>query len=86
MAETKDVKKDVWAQLKTVYLPRAPRGEEQFLFVSVNDRDFQVPLGKEVKVPHPIYERIRLMQEAQARADAFEREIETSAEPAPFRL
>lgn len=84
MAETN---KDVWSQTKTVFLPRAPKGEEQHLFISVNNRDFQIPLGVETKVPLPVWDRIRLMQECQARADAYEREVEkTAAAPSPFKL
>lgn len=68
----------IWEQMESVNLPRAPRGEQQYLYVSVNDRVFQVPRGKTSKVPKPIADRIRIMMEFEAAADAYAKEVEES--------
>ncbi len=34
-----------------VTLPRAPKNEQQFVFVGVNDKTYQVPCGKTTEVP-----------------------------------
>lgn len=52
---------DPWQIMKTVHLPRASQGEDKFLYVGVNGRGMQVPKGKTVEVPLPIYDRIQIM-------------------------
>lgn len=48
---------DPWRDMKTIVLPRAPKNEQNFQFVAVNGRTFQVPRnGKPVDVPAPVYE------------------------------
>ena len=42
--------------MKTITLPRAGGTEQQSEFVCVNGRTFQVPRGKAVEVPAPVYE------------------------------
>lgn len=56
---------DDWKIMKSVHLPRAAQGEDKFLFVGVNGRNMQVPKGKMVEVPLPIYERIQIMLDMQ---------------------
>jgi len=58
MAEKKtEVVYDPWKDMVDVVLPRAPKSEQNFQFVSVNGRRFQVPRsGKPVSVPRPVYE------------------------------
>lgn len=63
--------KNVWSQMKKVYLPKAVKGEEDFVYVSVNERSFQVPKGQEVEVPLPVYARLQIMEAAEKKADAF---------------
>lgn len=60
MAEAKKTPEkeyDIWADMVPITLPRAPKGENNFQFVGVNGRTFQVPrTGKPVEVPRPVYE------------------------------
>lgn len=56
-----------WEEKREIFLPYATKGEEQFIFVAVNGRKYQVPRGRNVTVPLPLYERIKIMQEAESR-------------------
>ena len=47
---------NAFAVMKTITLPRAGGTEQQSEFVCVNGRTFQVPRGKVVEVPAPVYE------------------------------
>ena len=56
MAEA--AKKSAWDEKRTVFIERGMASEEQSQFVCVNGRTFQVPKGKNVEVPLPVYEVI----------------------------
>lgn len=63
--------KTAWEQMKEIFLPRGQANEEQSQFVCVNGRTYQVPKGKTVEVPLPVYEALtnaRLAEE-----EAFQR-------------
>ena len=60
-----------WKEMKKVFLPKAMKGEEDFVYVSVNERGFQVPKGREVEVPLPVYARLQIMISAEKKADEF---------------
>ena len=47
---------NAFAVMKTITLPRAGGTEQQSEFVCVNGRTSQVPRGKAVEVPAPVYE------------------------------
>ena len=47
---------NAFAVMKTITLPRAGGTEQQSEFVCVHGRTFQVPRGKAVEVPAPVYE------------------------------
>ncbi len=71
MATTKKIEEfveyDPWKDMVDIVLPRSPKGEQNFQFVAVNDRRFQVPRnGKPVSVPRPVYE---VLVHAQENAD-----------------
>lgn len=74
MAEVKESKaKDIEAkaETKTVFLPRASETEQQFEFVCVNGKAYQVPRGKPVEVPTAVAE---VLEHAQMQeTDLFER-------------
>lgn len=55
---------DEWGIMKTIQLPRAPKGEENYVYVNVNDRSYQVPRGKPQQVALPVYERLKIMLKA----------------------
>lgn len=54
------------AKTETVFLPRASETEQQFEFVGVNGRFYQVPRGKRVEVPEEVAEVLRNKQIAEA--------------------
>ena len=57
---------------RTVTLPRASGTEQQFAFVCVNGRPYQVPRGKPVEVPEEVYEVLenaRILQELAQRQE-----------------
>ena len=64
MAETKMTKpQDPWAEMCKIKLPRKPAKDANFEYVSVTGRAYQVPCGKEVEVPLPIYEVLMRQQD-----------------------
>ena len=73
-AKAKDIKaKDIEAkaETKTVFLPRASETEQQFEFVCINGKAYQVPRGKPVEVPLAVAE---VLEHAQMQeTELFER-------------
>jgi len=68
MAEVKTTKQ---AGTKSVFLPRASETEQQFEFVCVNGKAYQVPRGKPVEVPLAVAE---VLEHAQMQeTELFER-------------
>lgn len=63
--------RDPFEKKVRVKLPKAPRGEENFVITSVNGQTYKVQRGVEVDVPEPIAEVLRHSEEAQDRADEF---------------
>lgn len=61
MAESKTAEK-----MESVFLPRASETEQQFEFVGVNGKFYQVPRGKAVEVPAEVAEVLRNRQIAEA--------------------
>lgn len=83
LAQTKAPKKhvapkvsDAWEQMRTITLVRAPMHEQNFVLVGVNGKRYQVPRGKQVEVPLPLYERLVIMQEQEERAYQLRRRVE----------
>ena len=62
MAENKQIPTDEWSIKKTIRLPRKSAGEQNFEYAGVNGKVFQIPCGKEVEVPLPIYEQLKRME------------------------
>ena len=49
------VKKDPFEEKTEIHVPRKPKGEEQYYYICVNDRRFQVPAnGKTQSLPKPV--------------------------------
>lgn len=89
LAQAKEPKKhvapkvsDAWEQKRTFTLARAPMHEQNFVLVGVNGKRYQVPRGKQVEVPLPIYERLVIMQEQEERAYQLRRRVEDETEAA----
>lgn len=72
---------NAWNETREVFLPYATKGEEQFIFVAVNGRKYQVPRGRNVTVPLPLYERIKIMQEAESRTVEYRNSLPDEAYP-----
>jgi hypothetical protein len=65
-----------WADMVEITLPRHPKNEQNFQFVAVNDRRFQVPRsGKPVMVPRPVYEVLMNSQEMRDYAEDRKEEM-----------
>lgn len=75
------VKTDPWKTMCTIYLPRAMAGQQKHVVVGVNGRRYQVPRGKSVEVPLPLYERLQLMLEAEERTMKYMETIPNEAAP-----
>ena len=56
---------DPWKDMRTVFIPKRSRGEQNTLEVGVNDRTFFIPKDRMAEVPAPIWEVIeeKLRQE-----------------------
>lgn len=65
-------KSDDWDIMVKIKLPKAPKTEQNFQFVAVNGRAFQVPRGKTVEVPKPIAVVLKYSEEAKEAAEEFE--------------
>lgn len=75
--ESKKAKKpkNPWEETVEITLPKASKTEQNFQFVSVNGRTFQVPKGKTVKVPKPVYEVLMNSRYAEEKAEKYEEEL-----------
>ncbi len=65
-------KNNVWNEMVEVRLPKAPKTEQNFQFVGVNGRTFQVPKGVTVEVPDPVAEVLQNAERAKAEAEEYE--------------
>lgn len=65
-------KTNVWNETVEVRLQKAPKTEQNFQFVGVNGRTFQVPRGVAVEVPKPVAEVLRNAEKAKAEAEEYE--------------
>lgn len=70
-----------WDEKVEIELDLAPAGDEQYLQVGVNGRRYQVPRGKPVLVPRPLYERIRIMQKTERAAAMYRRNLSKESYP-----
>jgi len=74
--EEKAVKKetaaDPWAEKTEMIVPRKPKGEDQFYYICVNDRRFQIPAdGKMQELPKPVALVLKDSLEADWQADDY---------------
>ena len=63
---------DDWKEMVEVRLPKAPKTEQNFQFVGVNGKTFQVPRGNSVKVPKPVAQVLEYSEAAKAAAEEYE--------------
>lgn len=50
------------AKMHKIRLDRHLGGDKKSVYVGVNGHGFQVPTGKELEVPFPIYDRLKKME------------------------
>ena len=65
----------LWDEMVEVRLPKAPKTEQNFQFVGVNGKTFQVPRGKSVKVPKPVAQVLAYPEAAKNAAEEYESEL-----------
>ena len=69
-----------WKETRTVFLPRAHAGEENFVLVGVNGQQWKVPRGVPVEVPAPLHERLEIMLDQEEKAYKYRMELQEKAE------
>ncbi len=69
---------DPWTIMKKIRLDKDPNAKS--VLAGVNGRMYQVPCGKEVEVPLPIYEQLERQREAKYKLDDLRDEIAKDAE------
>ena len=62
---------DPWQEKREIRLPKAPKGEDNFLIASVNGRVFKIKRGESVEVPLPIAQVIENSYKDADAADEF---------------
>ena len=84
--KTEDIKEETvdttsteyWAEKVKITVPFDPNSDDQSLFVSVNDKRYQIMRGEEVEVPRFVAEVLKQSQEAEK--EAFLRRMKMSRE------
>jgi len=66
---------DPWEDMVDVTLERAPRGETPYVFISLNNRNYQIPKGKTSPVPRPVFERLEILQAAIVAEDELYKDL-----------
>lgn len=74
-----------WSETRTIFLPRGTAREQNFILVGVNGKRYQVPRGKSIEVPLPIYERLMIMQEAQEKAYELRKAVQDETDNATLK-
>lgn len=60
-----------WNHKVAVLLPKASDGDQNFVFVSINGKGYQVPRNKRVLVPKPVYDILSRSEHAQMVSERF---------------
>lgn len=81
-----DFTKEPMAELVEVYLPKATGREENFVFVGLNGKGYQIKRGEPVLVPRPVYDILEASERAAQRQEAFLAEQRERAQRTAFRL
>lgn len=69
---TRKTKFDPMQERVTRFVPRAPAGEPQSIYININGKGFNIPRGKTVSMPVPVSEILTGMMRAE---DAVEADI-----------
>lgn len=77
---------DPMQELVEVCLPKATGREENFVFVGLNGKGYQIRRGETVKIPRPVYDILAASERAGERQEAFLRMQRERAQSTAFRL
>lgn len=69
-----ETKYDPWQHKVTVLLPKASDGDQNFVLVGINGKNYQVPRGKRVQVPKPVYDVLSRSEHAQMISERYNAE------------
>ena len=67
-------KYDPWQHKVTVLLPKASDGDQNFVLVGINGKNYQVPRNKRVQVPKPVYDILSRSEHAQQVSERYNME------------
>ncbi|MCQ2418792.1 MAG: hypothetical protein MJ085_03295 [Clostridia bacterium] len=81
-----DLPPDPMQELVEVYLPKATGREENFVFVGLNGKGYQIKRGETVKVPRPVYDILAASERASEKQEAFLAAQRERAQSTAFRL
>lgn len=84
--EAAPVVSKAWEETRTIYLERARGAEQNFVLVGVNGQQWKVPRGRHVEVPLPLWERLTIMQEQEAKAYEARQRVTEAANDAAKQL
>jgi hypothetical protein len=75
--ETKTVEKTApvspWKQMLTIFCPKTDDNGPDYAFVCINGKTYQVPRGKQVRVPRPVYEVLSRSEHAKVITAAYDK-------------
>lgn len=69
---------DPWKDMYQIKLARDPASSETSKFVAVNGKTFQVPIGKIVAVPRPVYDVLESASKAEEISAAYDQKLEST--------
>lgn len=75
---------DAWSEKVRMIVQRKPRGEDQYYYICVNDRRYQVPAnGLEQELPKPVADILRDSLAMEANAEEYAEHIPNYGNGAP---
>ena len=82
----KDYGTDLWNVIvDDVHIYPAARGEANFLYIGVNGMNYQVPRGKGVDLPAPLYDRYLIWKDAVDKAIEMREKLENHGKDTELR-
>ena len=82
--EANEQPKDAWVETIKMIVPRKPRGEDQYYYICVNDRRYQVPAnGLEQELPKPVAEILKDALAMEVNAEEYAEHIPNYGNGAP---
>lgn len=70
--QAQEARKNPMKEMVDVFLSKAGPGEANFQLVVLNGVPFQVPRGKRVSVPRPVFEILARSEDAREYTDAYD--------------